>query len=309
MDRLGAMELFVHVAQSGSLSAAARQMGMTPSAASKQVAKLEDRLGVRLLNRTTRRLALTEEGRAYLERARRLLDDLAETEQAVADLGGGARGTLRLDLPTAFGRLFVSPLIPSFLAANPEVRIDVSFNDRFVDLVGEGIDLAVRIGELVDSSLIARRLFANRRVVCATPDYFARHGRPAVPRDLVGHNCIVYTYRATRYEWRFRGPGGREQLVRVAGNYEANNAEAISDALVAGQGVGLQPLWLVGRDLASGRLEEVLTDYHAPDSSGHIVYPPGRHLSAKVRRFIDHLVAGLDCEEFWLNNRTEEPTT
>ncbi|MEM7221743.1 MAG: LysR family transcriptional regulator [Pseudomonadota bacterium] len=309
MDRLGAMELFVQVADSGSLSAAARVLGMTPSAASKQLAKLEDRLGVRLLNRTTRRIAPTEEGRAYLERARRLLDDLAETEQAIADLGGGARGTLRVDLPSAFGRLFVTPLIPSFLAANPEVRIDLSFNDRFVDLVGEGIDLAVRIGELADSSLIARRLFANRRVVCATPGYFADHGRPRVPGDLVGHNCIVYTYRATRYDWRFRTPSGAEETVRVAGNFEANSAEAVFDALLAGQGVALQPLWLVGRDLQSGRLEEVLSGYHAPDSSGYIIYPPGRHLSTKVRRFIDHLVAGLGREDLWQGALREEEAT
>ena len=290
MDSLNAMEVFVRVVQAGSFSAAARALDLTPSAVSKQIGRLEDRLGARLMNRTTRQLSLTEVGAGYYERASRILADIAEAERAVADLHGAPRGTLRLNLPHFFGRRYVVPLIPDFVAAHPEVRIHVTLNDRFVDLVEEGVDLAVRIGELQDSSLIARRLVANRRVVCGAPDYFARHGRPRVPAELEGHNCLVYTYRASRNDWHFTTPEGGEEVVTVAGNLEANEAEALYSLVLAGFGIGLLPLWLVGPDLEAGRLEQACPGYHGPDSEISVVYPPGRHLSPKVRAFVDFLV-------------------
>lgn len=299
MDRFAAMELFSQVAQDGSFSAVARQHDMTPSAVSKQIAKLEDRLGVRLIARTTRRLSLTEEGRAYLLRARRILAEVEEAEGLISERGQIPRGLLRLNLPVAFGRMYVTPLIPAFLDRYPEVNIDVTFNDRFVDLVDEGVDLVIRIGELTDSTMIARRLAHNRRLVCAAPAYFERHAVPQRPEDLLNHNCLIYTYRASRHDWRFLDRHEQETVVRVAGNFEANSAEALYDSVVAGLGVGLLPLWLVGRGLKTGELVEVLRDYHAPDSAIYAVYPPGRHLSPKVRSFIDHLVAGLKRQAFW----------
>jgi DNA-binding transcriptional LysR family regulator len=299
MDSLSAMELFVQVVQSGSFSAAARSLDLTPSAVSKQISRLEDRLAARLITRTTRQFNLTEEGRAYYERSTRILADVAEAEQAVSQIQGVARGLLRLNLPVAFGRRHVAPLLPAFLAGHPELTIDLTLNDRYVDLVEEGVDLAVRIGELEDSSLIARRLAPNRRVVCGAPAYFENRPRPERPAELEAHNCLVYTYRASRNDWRFHGPGGSDEVVQVAGNLEANNAEALSAALLGGLGLGLLPLWLVGDDLNSGRLVEVLKRYHAPDSAIYAVYPPGRHLSPKVRSFVDFLAARFARREAW----------
>lgn len=290
MDRISAMEVFVRVVQSGSFSAAARDLDLTPSAVSKQIGRLEDRLGARLMNRTTRQLSLTEVGAGFFERASRILTDVVEAERAVVDLHGAPRGTLKLNIPQSFGRRYVVPIIPDFVANFPEIHIDLTLNDRFVDLVEEGIDLAIRIGELSDSSLIARRLAPNRRIVCGTPAYFARHGRPASPADLVEHNCMVYTYRASRNDWRFITPEGGEEVVTVAGNLEANEAEALYSFMLADVGLCLLPLWLVGPDLESGRLEQACQGYHGPDSAISAVYPPGRHLSPKVRAFVDFLV-------------------
>ena len=289
MDNLSAMELFARVVQEGSFSAAARSLDLTPSAISKQIGRLEDRLGARLITRTTRRFALTEEGRAFHERTVRILAEVAEAEQAVSDLRGEARGTLKVNAPFAFGRLHIAPLLPLFLERHPALRIDMTFNDRFIDLVDEGVDLVIRIGELADSSLMARRLARNRRVVCGAPDYFRRNGKPKHPAELTRHNCLVYTYRALRNDWQFIGPDGVEQSVLVSGNLEANNAEALHAGILGGLGLGLLPLWLVGHDLKAGRLVEALPGYHAPDSAIYAVYPPGRHLSPKVRLFIDFL--------------------
>ena len=196
-------------------------------------------------------------------------------------------------MPTSFGRLYIAPLLPDYLARYPEVRIDMTMNDRFIDPVEEAVDLVVRIGELTDSSLIARRLAPNRRVVCGAPAYFDRAGFPGRPADLTGHNCLVYTYRAARNDWSFVRSGDAAsappEIVRVTGSLETNNAEALYVAALAGLGVGLFPLWLAGPDLAAGRLTRALPDHHAPDSAIYVVYPPGRHLSPKVRSFVDFL--------------------
>lgn len=283
------MSVFVRVAQEGSFSAAARRLDLTPSAVSKQIGRLEERLGARLFNRTTRQISLTDVGQAFFARADRILGDLAEAERAVTDMAGNPRGLLRVSVPVAFGRMHLAPRLPTFLAANDEVQIDLTLNDRFADLVEEGFDLALRIGELADSSLIARKLAPNRRIAVAAESYLEAHGRPQRPPDLVDHNCLTYTYRAQRHDWEFHGPQGREQ-VRVSGNLEANDAGALREALLAGLGVALLPLWLVGEDIRDGRLEVVLPDYPAPDSAIYAVYAPGRFLSPKVRRFVDFLV-------------------
>lgn len=298
MDSLNAMEVFVRVVQSGSFSEAARTLSLTPSAVSKQVSRLEDRLGARLINRTTRRLGLTEEGQAFFERAQRILTDVQEAEQAVSRLHGAPRGTLKLNAPVVFGRMHIAPLIPGYLAGHAEVRIDFSLNDRYVDLLEEGLDLVIRIGELKDSSLIARRLATNRRVVVAHPDYLTRHPAPERPRDLMQHNCLTYLYRQTRNLWQFDGPEGAE-AIEVRGDVDANNAEVILELCRAGHGIALLPTWLVGECLREGHLKQVLNGYAASDSQIYAVYPPGRHLSPKVRSFVDHMVAHFKTSPLW----------
>ncbi len=292
MDNVSEMEVFVRVVQAKSFSEAARSLGLSPSAVSKQIGRLEDRLGARLLNRTTRQLSLTEIGAAFHERAERIVADIAEAERAVSHLHGAPRGLLKVNAPVAFGIDHLAPLLPGFMAGNPEVAVDLSVNDRFVDLVEEGIDIAIRIGELADSSLIARRLAANRRVVCAAPAYLDRRGRPSGTADLKAHNCLVYTYRQQRRDWHFDGPNGHE-IVTVSGDLETNNAQVLRMAALGGLGIVLLPLWLVGQDLTEGRLIEVLPQYHVPDSSIYAVWPAGRHLSPKVRAFVDHIATEI----------------
>ena len=302
MSNLTGIEIFVRVVRTGSFSAAARDSNQTPSAISKQIGRLEDRLGARLFNRTTRSLVLTEVGAAFHVRAQRILGEVEEAEQAVTHLSQAPRGTLRLDVPSAFGRLYIVPLLPDYLARYPEMRVNMTLNDRFIDPVEEGVDLVIRIGELSDSSLIVRRLAANRRVVCGAPAYFERRGRPQHPAELTGHNCLVYTYRAARNDWSFvskNSPDEAPVIVRVSGNLETNNAEALSVAAIAGLGLGLFPLWLAGPDLDSGRLQCALPAYHAPDSAIYALYPPGRHLSPKVRSFVDFLVARAKRDLMW----------
>jgi DNA-binding transcriptional LysR family regulator len=298
MDSLNAMEVFVRVVQSGSFSEAARALSLTPSAVSKQVSRLEDRLGARLINRTTRRLGLTEEGTAFFDRAQRILADVSEAEQAVTHLHGAPRGTLKLNAPVVFGRMHIAPLIPAFLQQHREVRLDFTVNDRFVDLLEEGLDLVIRIGELKDSSLIARRLATNRRVVVAAAEYLEKHGRPERPRDLAAHNCLIYLYRSTKNLWQFDGPEGPES-VEVRGDVETNNAEVILELVRSGQGIALLPTWLVGQCLRGGHLLQVLKGYAAADSQIYAVYPPGRHLSPKVRAFVDHLVQHFKTSPLW----------
>jgi DNA-binding transcriptional LysR family regulator len=293
MDNLSGMAVFARVVEAKSFSEAARQLGISKAAVSKQVSRLEERLGARFLNRTTRRLSLTEIGAAFYERCARIVAEAEEAELAVTRLHATPRGTLRVDAPLSFGLQYLSPLLPAFMAQYPELRVDLTFNDRFVDLVEEGYDVAVRIANLPDSSLIARKLAESRSFVCAAPDYWERHGRPAHPADLAAHNCFGYSYLATRNEWRFRGPDG-PATVRISGTLTANNGDVLRAAAVAGLGVVLMPGFLVCDDLRAGRLEPVLRAFE-PDLAGiHAVYPHNRHLSAKVRAFIDHLVDALD---------------
>ncbi len=288
VNNINEMEIFVRVVQAKSFSAAARALDLSPSAVSKQIGRLEDRLGARLLNRTTRQLSLTEVGQAFFARAERIISDIAEAERAVGDLHTEPRGLLRVNAPVAFGRLHVAPLLPKFLAAYPEISVDLTVNDRFVDLVEEGVDLALRIGELADSSLIAKRLAPNRRVVCAAPSYLAARGTPAEPADLRQHNCMTYTYRTNRHDWQLEKDGQAEHVV-VSGNLETNYAEVLMSAALAGSGIVLLPMWLAGPQLAAGELVEVLPDWRAPDSAIYAVYPHARHLSPKVRVFVDFL--------------------
>ena len=289
MDNLSGMAVFARVVEAKSFTGAARQLGMSKAAVSKQVSRLEERLGARLLNRTTRRLHLTEIGAAFYQRAARIVAEAEEAELAVSHLHEAPRGTLRLDAPLSFGIRHLAPVLPGFMRRYPELRIDISFNDRYVDLIEEGYDLAVRIGHLVDSSLVARKLAVNRRAVCASPDYWAEHGTPSVPADLTKHNCLGYSYLATGNEWRFRGPEG-PIAVRVSGTLNANNGDMLREAAVGGIGVTLSPTFMLCDDLRAGRLTPVLEEFEPEPQGIHAIYPHNRHLSAKVRAFVDFLV-------------------
>lgn len=290
MENLEGLPVFVRAARDGSFSAAARALGLTPSAVSKQIGRLEDQLAVRLFNRTTRRLSLTEEGAAFFERASRILADLDDAAAAVSSLHTAARGRLRVTMPTAFGVIHLLPALPDFLARHPELTLEIDLNDRFVNMMEEGFDLALRVGDLEDSSLIGRRIAANRRVLAAAPSYLAARPPLSRPEDLQQHNCLIYTYRAQRNDWRLTNADGDETVVTVNGRLETNNPMMLRAAALAGLGIVLLPLWIIGPDIKAGRLQRILTDYHWPDSAIQAVYPPGRHLSARVRTFVDFLV-------------------
>jgi DNA-binding transcriptional LysR family regulator len=280
MDTFAGMRLFAEVVDGGSFSAAARSLGIAPSSVARSIGALEDELGVRLLNRTTRKLSLTEAGRLYHERSKRILVEVDDARLSVTQLEAEPRGTLRLSMPVAFGRLHIAPALPEFLRDYPAVQIDCSLTDAFVDLVEEGVDLAIRIGELQDSSLIARRLAANARVICGSPGYFERAGTPRTPQELGGHNCLVYKRQSNRATWRLRDRE-RTYEIEVRGSLWANNADALHTAALAGVGLAILPTWMVGADLRRGALEVAFADCQvspgALDTSIYAVFPYARH--------------------------------
>ncbi len=290
MDRLAAMEAFVLVAECGSFSQAAIRLHGSKSAISRQVSALEADLGARLFQRTTRALALTEAGRDYFERAKRILADVVEADLSVIQLQAAPRGRLRVTAPMSFGFLHLAPAIPDFLARYPEVEIDLVMNDRFVDLIDEEFDVAIRIARLDDSRLIARRLAASRIVLCASPSYIAAHGAPKTPADLKTHECICYTNNPKPNDWRFVGPDGKAINVNVHGRFQVNNGDASRAAAVGGLGFVYMPNHIVEGDLKAGRLVSVLEDYVPQEAAIYAVYPHARLLSPKVRAFVDFLV-------------------
>lgn len=301
MDRLTAMQTFVRVVESGSFSAVARELNATQSAVSKQVASLERTLGARLLSRTTRSLDLTEEGERYFEQARRLVAEIAEVENSFRQGEQQLTGWLRVAASVGFGRLKLLPLVKSFLAAHPGVKIDLRLNDGFVDLVEQGIDVAVRIGELSDSSLVAKRIGTSKRVLVASRQYLRSLPKgvkpPRMPEDLQHMNCIVYTELATQNAWSFTaGAGaaveiGTKVTVRAQGNLQTNSSEVVRAAVLSGMGIGFSPTWLFEEELASGELQVLLPDWPAPSIPVHLISPSQRRQSAKVKAFADHLAA------------------
>lgn len=294
MDRLQSMEVFRWVVELGSFSRAADRLDLSKATVTAHVAALEKRLGIKLLNRTTRKLALTDDGAAYLDHARRVLSDVEETESMLAAGRTAPRGVLRVDLPTAIGRQFVVPALPRFAAQYPELRVVAILEDRRVDLLEEGIDAAVRVGPLADSTLIARRVYEASWVCCASPDYLALHGTPQRPADLAAHQCLgLYSVTlGAALEWAFE-KGGERVAFRPEGALAVSNAEALLDAAVAGAGVGMLFDVTAGRWIASGALRPILADWQRRDRHPiSVVYPQSRHLSAKVRAFSD-FVAGL----------------
>jgi DNA-binding transcriptional LysR family regulator len=294
MDRLSELEAFATVAETGGFSAAARTLGRTTSAVSKQIQSLEARLGVRLLHRTTRRVSLTEIGVAFRDRVQGVLNDLGEAETAAAQLNEEPRGLLRVSVPTDFGRLHLAETLARFATRHADIRLEVDFSDRFVDVVEEGFDIVIRIANLADSTLVARRMGPCRRVICAAPAYLEANGHPAHPSELSGRSVIGYAYEQTR-PWRFRGTEEEEMTVSVDPRHCANNGEMIRSMLVSGLGIALLPTFLIGDDLLAGRLETLFMDRLEADTVIWAVTPHRKLLATKVRLMLDQLVS--DCGE------------
>ena len=290
-DRAGEMAVLVQVVEQGSLTAAAQRLRLSPSAVSKLVTRLENRLGVRLLQRTTRRVSATAEGRLFYERAREILDEIDAAEELARAGRLQPRGTLRVSLSHGFGMSQIVPLVPEFTARHPEVELQLAFADRRVDIAGQGFDLAIRLGPVHDELLIARRLGDHGRIVCAAPAYLERNGAPDRPEALAAHNCILFDHPDALNRWPFRAPDGTTTRVPVRGNFRSDNGDALFELLLQGLGIAWAADFLAIPHLATGRLVPLLADFAVDERTAiHAVYPQRRHLPAKVRAFIDFLV-------------------
>lgn len=295
MDRLAAMNMFIRVVETGSFSAVAKELNSTQPTISKNIAELETWLGAKLLNRSTRSLRLTESGTDYYERCVAILQDVEDAEQNVGLLQTQPKGLVRVSAAVAFGDLHVVPRLAGFYEQYPDIRIDISLNDRIVDLVEDGIDVAFRMGNLPESNLIAQTLCSSPILTVASPSYLEAQGTPQRPGDLETHNYIVYTGFGQSGQTTFT-EDGRPLQVRVDGNLQSNNSEVLRSALLAGLGISRVPRWLVGDKLATGELIEVLNGYRSETTSIHVVYSPGRHLPSKIRCFIDYFAETFrDC--------------
>lgn len=280
---------FLAVVRSGSFVAAADATGFSKAAVSRHVAELEERLGVRLLHRTTRRLSLTDDGQRFHARAGELLAAMEELEAETVSSGGEATGLLRINAPVTFGNLHLAPLWPRFTAAHPKVSLDITLNDRLVDLVEEGYDLAIRIAKLTQSQLVSRPLATTRVVLCASPGYLAAHGTPTHPRELAEHRVLAYSYWADADAWRFSGPDGATE-VRVHPRIHTNSGDTCRVAALEDQGIILQPDFLVGPDLERGTLIELMPQYRSIELGIYAVYATRKHLPMKTRHLVDFLV-------------------
>ncbi len=290
MDQLQAIRVFRQTVEAGSFAEAARRMGLSPAAVSKNIGELEAYLRVRLLNRTTRRMSLTEGGQRYFEQIARILDDLSEADNSLGPLQRMPSGLLRVSAPMAFTLTRLSDAIIGFLARYPDLTLDLKLEDRRVDLVKEGIDLAIRGTDgLEDTSLIARKLMTLPHVICASPEYFAKAGRPREPKDLRLHNCIQFTLTGHTQEWTFTNEG-RSERVCVGGRYKVTTSLAVRDALLAGFGISLIPRIYVEKDILEGRLMTALDDWAPAETSIYVVYPSRQYVLPKVRAFIDFLI-------------------
>ena len=292
--------MFLRVLDLGSITAAAHSLDLSVAVASQRLKRLERELGVRLLHRTTRRLHPTPEGVALAERGRVLVEDLESLRAGLREAATEIAGTLRVTLSASFGRQHVSPLLPKFLARHPKLRLSVHLSDQVVDLVSEGFDLAIRIGAMEDSQLVARRIAANRRVLCASPDYLRRRGQLKVPRDLQDHECLLLFGSSGRQDvWRLHDAQGKEMPVRVQGRFESNLGELLRDASVAGEGIAIQSLWHVADDLRTGRLQVVLPDFPLTTTAISAVMPQRRQVPPRVRAFVDFLVEEFGDNPPW----------
>jgi DNA-binding transcriptional LysR family regulator len=298
MDPLDGIAAFARVVDSGSFSAAAQRLRISKSAVSAHVQRLEERLGIRLLNRTTRRLSLTEAGAAYYRHCARILAEAEAAEQVASALQREPRGTLRMTAPDSFGCMHVAPAVPAFLKRYPDLSVDINLSTAHVNLVDERLDLAIRIGVLEDSPLVVRKLAPSRLVVCATPAYLKARGTPREPGDLAKHNCLCTSLLPWGNEWRLAGKRG-EMRVAVGGSVRSNNAEMLRAAALDGIGIALLPTWAVGEKLRAGALRRVLDGWEPPASTIYAVYPGNRLMSMKVRAFVDHLARRIGRTPYW----------
>lgn len=290
MDRLRAMEVFVEVVRKNGFARAADALDTSPANVTRIIADLESHLGTRLLNRSSRKMSLTESGDALYERAKTIVEDMAEVEAIASATSMTPRGLLRLNAPLSFGVLQLAPLWGKFMDLHPGIELEVALIDRVVDIVEEGYDMAIRISRSGSASHAARKLATSQNICCAAPAYLEKHGVPKVPQDLAAHRCIGYRYAATADEWHFSKPPGQAEVVKVNCAMHTNNGDTARAVAIAGGGVIWQPTFLIGADLRAGRLVRVLPDYDLPDIDVLAVYPSRRHLSAKVRVMIDFLV-------------------
>ena len=300
MARLKQIESFVSVSTRGSLTAAAHAEGVAPAVIGRRIDALEERLGVKLLVRTTRRLTLTHEGSAFLEDCQRFLADLANAEASVSEGGVKASGHLRITAPAGFGRRHVAPLVPAFLAQHPDVSLSLNLSDRVVDIVNEGVDCAVRVGDLPDSSLVSVRLADNRRLCVATPAYLQRAGRPAAPADLSRHQCLTLSSDASQTRgWAFQVDGEVTHL-RPSGRLDCSDGQVLHQWCLQGLGIAWRSTWEVQQHVAQGRLQVVLEDYAAPPNGIYAVFPQRKHMPLRVRLWIDYLKQSYGDSSYWL---------
>ena len=300
MDIFTTMKVYCSVVENDSLADAARKMNVSPSVVSKHLSALEDHLGVRLLNRTTRRISITEEGTAYYERCKQIITDVAEAEIEVSSAHTAPRGLLKITAPVTFAHRHLTPHLPKFLDMFPEVEVQVQVNDRVVDLVDEGIDLAIRISQLKDSSLIARRLAPNRRYIAATPEYLERNGTPKSIDDLKDHRLITWPPGNPLNDWHFL-IDGVDRIIKVKGAIAVNEGDAILTTLLADGGLGMTQEFLAGPFVKEKKLVPLLEEIVREDNPIYAVYPSSRHLSPKVRAFVDFLVETYGPKPYWMN--------
>jgi DNA-binding transcriptional LysR family regulator len=301
MDQFKQISTFVEVVARGSLSAAARAEGIAPAMIGRRLDALEERLGVKLLQRTTRKIALTNEGTAFLEDCQRILAELEDAEAAVSDRSARATGHLTISAPAGFGRRHVAPLLPSFLAEHRDLTLSLDLNDRVVDLIGEGVDVAIRIASLTDSSLVGVKLADNKRVVVASPSYVKRHGTPATLDDLSKHNCLAISSQGSQRGWTFR-QHGRNVTIKVTGNLECNDGQVLHDWALDGKGLSWRSMWEVATEIESGELMTVLDDFAAPGGDIYAVFAQRRHLPLRIRALVDFLRRTYGQQDYWLKH-------
>lgn len=298
MDQFKQISTFAEVATRGSLSAAARAEGVAPAMIGRRLDALEERLDVKLLQRTTRKIALTIEGAAFLEDCQRILAELEEAETSVSERSAKASGQLTISAPAGFGRQHVAPLIPNFLAEHKEVKLTLNLNDRVVDLIGEGVDVAIRIATLTDSNLIGVKLADNKRVVVASPDYIKRHGRPQTLDDLHHHNCLTFSSDGSQRGWTFK-ENGKNVLRKIEGNMVCNDGAVLHDWALSGKGLAWRSMWEVGSEIETGKLVTVLDEYNAPGNDIYAIFAQRRHLPLRIRAFVDFLRASYSKPNYW----------
>lgn len=299
MNRFENMGTFIRVVEAGSISGAADRLGVAKSAVSRRLKELEKHLGVELFHRTTRQMNLTDTGRAFYHQAVRILDDVLEAELAASQAHGTLKGSLKIALPSSFGLMHMGPVINDFLKEHPQIEFDLDFNDREVDLIQEGFDLAVRIANLPDSSLIARRFAPVKTVMCASPDYLEQRGIPRSPDELIEHQCLVYSLLRDFDYWHLTDANGNDIKTKVRPYLKASTGEFIRDAAVEGRGIILVPTFIVYKEIERGALLPVLKDYTSPQINAYAIYPQTRHLSQRVRTFVDFLVNRFEGTPYW----------